>query len=253
MPLTFAHPAAVLPFSNRNKFVHFTAMVLGSMAPDFEYFLRGQPIGEYGHTFLGFLLLNLPLVFVVYLIYNTIINPVLVEHLPVYIEDRYRRLYSREWHRWLVFSYSALFGMFTHVAWDSFTHYDGFMVMNFPMFTHTFSLYSFKIPLYKILQHGSTLFGLSLIVGFILFRVSVFKAKLNLAQKRIIAFWLLLLIMTLISTCVWYILSDVTIKHYGILVVRIIDSFFISLLIISCSLRLNEGIRLVKKSRDNTI
>ena len=32
LPLTFAH----------------SAMVLGSMAPDFEYFFRGRPIGDIG-------------------------------------------------------------------------------------------------------------------------------------------------------------------------------------------------------------
>lgn len=46
MPLTFAHPAAVLPFSRNSKYVNFLALVLGSMAPDFEYFLHGKPHGE---------------------------------------------------------------------------------------------------------------------------------------------------------------------------------------------------------------
>lgn len=46
LPLTFAHPAAVLPFSRKSKYIHFSALVLGSMAPDFEYFLRGRPIGR---------------------------------------------------------------------------------------------------------------------------------------------------------------------------------------------------------------
>ena len=50
MPLTFAHPAAILPFSRKSKYINFSAMVFGSMAPDFEYFLRGQPMGGIGHT-----------------------------------------------------------------------------------------------------------------------------------------------------------------------------------------------------------
>ena len=33
MPLTFAHPAAILPFSRKSKYINFSAMVLGSMAP----------------------------------------------------------------------------------------------------------------------------------------------------------------------------------------------------------------------------
>ena len=45
MPLTFAHPSAILPFSRISRYINFSAMVFGSMAPDFEYFLRGQPMG----------------------------------------------------------------------------------------------------------------------------------------------------------------------------------------------------------------
>ncbi|WP_053178170.1 DUF4184 family protein [Peribacillus loiseleuriae] len=62
MPLTFAHPAAILPFLRKSKYINFSAMVLGSMAPDFEYFLSGQPIGEISHTFIGFVAFNLPIV-----------------------------------------------------------------------------------------------------------------------------------------------------------------------------------------------
>lgn len=39
MPFTFAHPAAVLPFAKKHsKHISVTALILGSMAPDFEYF-----------------------------------------------------------------------------------------------------------------------------------------------------------------------------------------------------------------------
>ena len=38
MPLTIAHPAAVLPF--RHSRLPISALVIGSLAPDFEYFLH---------------------------------------------------------------------------------------------------------------------------------------------------------------------------------------------------------------------
>ncbi len=86
MPLTFAHPAAVLPFSRKSKYIHFSALVLGSMAPDFEYFLRGRPIGEIGHTFVGFFLFNLPLVLFIYLIYQRFIQQPIMSHLPEFLQ-----------------------------------------------------------------------------------------------------------------------------------------------------------------------
>lgn len=87
MPLTFAHPAAILPFSRKSKFIHFPALVLGSMAPDFEYFLRGQPAGEIGHTFAGFVWFNLPLVILTYFIYQLFVHETLFNHLPICLQD----------------------------------------------------------------------------------------------------------------------------------------------------------------------
>src|SRR4051794_34511004 len=94
MPLTFAHPAVVLPFSRNSKYVNFLAMVLGSMSPDFEYFLRGKPYGEIGHTFIGFVVFNLPIVVIVYLLYKTCIHRTLFNHLPSILQDTYSQKIS---------------------------------------------------------------------------------------------------------------------------------------------------------------
>ncbi|SEF46838.1 protein of unknown function [Flavobacterium urumqiense] len=39
MPFTFSHPAIILPFL-KNKKLSATALIIGSMSPDFEYFFR---------------------------------------------------------------------------------------------------------------------------------------------------------------------------------------------------------------------
>lgn len=56
MPFTLAHPAAVVFF--KNKKFNLTALILGSMAPDFIYFLNFRPYGNLGHQILGFFILN---------------------------------------------------------------------------------------------------------------------------------------------------------------------------------------------------
>lgn len=59
MPFTFAHPAAVLPLGvKKTKYIDFTALVIGSMAPDFEYFIHFKPYQEYGHTIFEITLLD---------------------------------------------------------------------------------------------------------------------------------------------------------------------------------------------------
>ena len=47
MPFTLAHPIAVLPFS-RCRYCHFPALVIGSLSPDFVYFLHGRAVSG-GH------------------------------------------------------------------------------------------------------------------------------------------------------------------------------------------------------------
>ncbi|MET3195185.1 DUF4184 family protein [Bacillus sp. OAE603] len=240
MPLTFAHPAAVLPFSRKSRYINFSAMVLGSMAPDFEYFLRGQPIGEVGHTFTGFIFYNLPLVSLIYLIYHLFVHQPLMNHLPVFLQDNYsNRLESKNTLKLVVFIYSAIFGMFTHIAWDSFTHINGYMVLMFPaVFTNTYNIYGFNIPLYKFLQHGSTLFGIISIVCYMYFR-ALFQRQKNstIYTRNKLIFWLILILLTIFFVFLWYLIDDVSILSYGIVVVRIIDSSLISLLLVSLFLK----------------
>lgn len=234
MPLTFAHPAAVLPFSRKSNYINFSAMVLGSMAPDFEYFLRGQPSGAIGHTFIGFLFFNLPLVTIIYLIYHFFIHQTLVDHLPHFLQDSYtKKSDASQPLKRIVFCYSALFGMLTHVIWDSFTHMNGFMVTNFPVFTYTFSVYRFHIPLYKFLQHGSTLFGIMMIIGYLYFRAQRSQKNFEVSSRQKLIFWSSIFILTILSVILWLLMDHVSIRSYGIIVVRIIDSSLVSLLIVS--------------------
>ncbi|MED4682969.1 DUF4184 family protein [Bacillus mycoides] len=166
MPFTFAHPAAVLPFAKKHSsYISVTALILGSMAPDFEYFLYFRPYGIIGHTWAGFFYLNLLLVFLLAYAYHFILKGPFITHLPKpfasyykYVVDAKWGLYT--WKNFFVFCYSALFGMVTHVVWDAFTHKTGYFVMEMPLLQQ--EVYS--IPIYKFLQHGSTCFGLLLLI-----------------------------------------------------------------------------------------
>ncbi|WP_399631877.1 DUF4184 family protein [Sporosarcina sp. SG10008] len=237
MPLTFAHPAAILPFSRKSKYINFSAMVFGSMAPDFECFLRGQPMGDIGHTFTGLVLFNLPLVTIVYVIYHIFVHQILFNHLPTILQDTYvKRVDSTIILKVVVFCYSALFGMLTHVVWDSFTHINGYMVLKFPaLFTHSYNIYGFAIPLYKFLQHGSTLFGITMILVYMYYRALTQRKHKHITvyPKKKIIFWFSLFILTVLFVSLWCLIDPVSITSYGILVVRIIDSSLLSLFLIS--------------------
>lgn len=236
MPLTFAHPAAVLPFSRNSKYVNFLAMVLGSMSPDFEYFLRGKPYGEIGHTFVGFVVFNLPIVVVVYLLYKICIHRTLFSHLPSLLQDTYsQKTSSTRLLKVFVFLYSALFGMLTHVIWDSFTHLEGLMVRNLPILTYTVPIFDFTIPIFKFLQHGGTLAGILVIIGYMYFRAAKNRDTdgKSTSPKQKWMYWGQIAVLTTLLFCLWHLIDKVSIESYGIIVVRIIDSALISLLIVS--------------------
>jgi len=58
LPFTLAHPAAVLPL--RRTGLVFSALVVGSMAPDFPYFLSVSDAIRWGHSTRGVFLFCLP-------------------------------------------------------------------------------------------------------------------------------------------------------------------------------------------------
>ncbi|MFI8687556.1 DUF4184 family protein [Rossellomorea sp. NPDC077527] len=141
----------------------------------------------------------------------------------------------------IVFIYSSLFGMFTHVAWDSFTHANGYMVMQFPStFANTYNIFGYAIPLYKVLQHGSTFIGILSIIGYMFLRaLSQKRTNTNVLTGQKIMFWSSLFLSTLLFVFLWYLIDYVPVLSYGFMVVRIIDSFLISLLLVSILLKFN--------------
>lgn len=177
MPFTFAHPAAILPF--HSKFFNTTALFIGAMAPDFLYFILFSPSNGYGHTLAGSFLLNLPLCFLVYFLLEYGLKQGFILGLPY----PFRKYYSIHLSPQIKlnscldlfkFVTSSFLGMFTHILWDQFTHFNGYFVTTFPALQNPI-FQGLAIPLYKLLQHSSTCIGL-----FILFIYFLQKTKLNI-------------------------------------------------------------------------
>jgi hypothetical protein len=59
---------------------------------------------------------------------------------------------------------SLVVGAATHLLWDAFTHEDGFIVEVYPtLHALLWEVGGYRVFTYKVLQHGSTLIGLSLL------------------------------------------------------------------------------------------
>src|SRR3954454_14133397 len=61
MPCTFSHPLAVVPLRRFcPERLNFAALVIGSMSPDFGYYVRQFRLASFAHTMLGSVAVCLP-------------------------------------------------------------------------------------------------------------------------------------------------------------------------------------------------
>jgi hypothetical protein len=172
MPFTAAHPAAVLPFVAARRQLHLdtTCLVIGSMAPDFEYFVRGRLRSTISHTLAGLFAWDLPTTLLLCFAFHAVVKWPLLLTLP----DRVARLVAPAWarppvSRWTPAAIvsliaSSLIGAASHLVWDSFTHRAGYAVHRVAVLGAIVELPVFgRLPVYRLLQHVSTFFGLLLI------------------------------------------------------------------------------------------
>ena len=230
MPFTFSHPAIVIPF--KNKYFNFSGLILGSMAPDFIYFVLFSPSSNIGHEFLGFFFFNLPMCFLINYVFYKYIQKALILSMPNFISNKYIHLTKLKntllnKKEILKFVISCLIGMITHVLWDSFTHISGFFVNNIDFLRDSINVFNMSIPIYKIIQHGSTMIGF-LVIFIYLYTIkgkNTFYPKINKFNL-----YLSLVLVFIISMIVSIFIFVKTGAFIGIgrLVVTFINSLFIS-------------------------
>ncbi len=232
MPFTFSHPALILPLKYfPNKWFSLTGLVIGSLTPDFEYFLRMRIKSIYSHTLEGIFWFDLPLgIFLAFIFHNVVRNS-LFSNLPTFLQSRFLKFTHYNWNEyfkknWFVVIISILIGTFSHLFWDSFTHDDGYFVTQLPILQNSISFYNIQIPILKILQHSSTLIG-ALIIAFTIYKLpteEIVKKKIN------IKYWIVLTFITF-SIIAIRLLNGLDLKQYGNVIVTTISATLISLII----------------------
>jgi Domain of unknown function (DUF4184) len=168
VPFTAAHPAAILPLVRRGRWVT-AALVAGSIAPDLPSFL---PLGvghQHTHLWTSIIWPDGAIALGVLLAWWALLRPGLAPLWPA-AEARAsvpgwrpglvaaRRPAVFAWCLWLMAS--VLVGLVTHLAWDSFTHFDGDVVLHWPQLREQIRGHA----LYDWLQAFSSVGGM-LVVG----------------------------------------------------------------------------------------
>jgi len=193
MPFTFSHPAAVLPFGWLPKrWVSVTGMVMGSMVPDFDYFLRMNVDSTFSHSFLGLFVFDFPVSILLAFLFHLVVRNSLIDHLPLFLTQRLLDFKQFDWMKhfqehYTVVIASVFFGAITHIVWDNFTHEHGHFVYASSHLKGTVSIFGHPVYAFKLLQHLSTVVGGAIV----LFALLLLPADKNYSrEKSILPYWL---------------------------------------------------------------
>jgi hypothetical protein len=240
MPFTFCHPAIILPLTKSKK-LSTSALIIGSTAPDFEYFLRMDMVRSHSHDFWAIFYFNLPLTLVLYFIFQTIVKIPLINHSPDFLYYRFNKylkskstLKSFNQVKWIMIS--ATIGIFSHLLWDSFTHREGFFEGKLPLLLKQFTFLGKEYILFEFLQTWCSILG-----GFyILYFVLKMPRKYKYRDFKLIKFWGIAFIC---SFLVIYLRNCTTPQQF---IATSISSGFIGLILSSSFTKIHDHLKLKK-------
>ena len=160
MPFTISHAAAVLPLQKTR--LPLAALMIGSMSPDFAYFLPGEPLREDTHSIAGIFWFCWPICVGLWLLFVRVLEQPTFALLP----DRWRARFApsdREisFKTLALASAAVILGAATHILWDSFTHRGTAVVDALPaLHAVAFHVHGWRIRWFMVLQHLSSIVGL---------------------------------------------------------------------------------------------
>ena len=166
MPLTCSHPAAILPFKRYTR-LDFPALVIGSMSPDFGYFIGQRYLAKLAHRPFGTVLICVPTGLLVYALFQLIRrdfcyllpSPHRNQLMPL---AQQRKPFTGK--RFITLCLSLLLGVWTHVIWDQFTHDGSYIARHFaPLRTVLFYIGKQEITISYVLQYISTIVGAAIL------------------------------------------------------------------------------------------
>ena len=205
---------------------------MGSMTPDFEYFIRIRDYSKYSHTLSGAVWFDIPLgMALLFLFHNLVRNP-LIEYLPFSLNVRFSALQKFNWNKYfndniIVVIFSLFIGILSHIFWDSFTHDSGYFAQAIPFLRREYNVLNYNITGANIFQYLGSLLGA---IAIILFIAKMPEGR-NTKQKNIISFWLPVSIITIIvlnaRVCIDYLFDQ---KEHEDIVVTIISGALIGII-----------------------
>jgi hypothetical protein len=250
MPFTFSHPAIVLPATYLpKKYYSLSALIIGSMTPDFEYFIRMKDYSKYSHTWDGLFWFDVPLGLALLFMFHNVVRNMLIEYLPFSLNIRFSAFEKFNWNLYfrknvIVVLISLIIGIASHLFWDSFTHDGGYFAENIPVLQNKINILNHNI-------FGATLFQyISTVIGGVVMLIYIFKLPegRNTKQRNILNFWLLVsLVMIFVLNVRLYLDSLLNHHKHEDIIVTIISGGLIGIFSLSVLLNENKKRQVYKK------
>lgn len=122
MPFTVSHVAAVLPAIGRSGRLPAAALVLGSMAPDYPWFLTRGRTADLSHSPLGVVTVDLAVGLLAFVLWRRWAQAPVRDLVPRALGERLPPPSGLEVRALPWAALAVVLGALTHLVWDSFTH-----------------------------------------------------------------------------------------------------------------------------------
>jgi hypothetical protein len=194
MPFTISHAAAVLPFARPlARWRVLSAAIIGSMAPDFGWFLPWHPARFETHSLDALITFCLPVGLGAYWLFQRLIRTPIMEILPPGAYSRWRDSAApadyRSLRQWLYAACGILGGAFTHLVWDAFTHEGARGMRLIPALEDpsVFVIHGYRISGPHLLQDSNSILGLAAVIGVLVYGLRAGRSNEPAPPRRLSA------------------------------------------------------------------
>jgi membrane-bound metal-dependent hydrolase YbcI (DUF457 family) len=245
LPFTVSHAAAVLPLHRLSQHkLPLSALMIGSMAPDFGYVFSYEVSRPITHSFSGLFIFSLPVGLLVWLFYVAMLEKATITLLSDRWHTRFAHTDALTASLIVRACIAILLGAVTHLLWDSFTHRGTFTTDAIPALLGPTPGFSW-LPIYHLLHGLSSVVGLVILAHWArgLHRVpakSLIRPYKISERARIGALWLLLIASLLTGFFEWLPYAHRSYdKQFFYSAVGLMSGFFVVWCCIAIAMRIN--------------
>src|SRR5580700_2973095 len=246
MPYTISHVAAVVPFSRLlARFRMLSAVVIGSMVPDFGYLLPKYPPRFETHSAIALVTFCLPMGMLLYWVFQWLMKTPLLSVLPDQAYARWQPYAApasmASLRQWVLAACGVLLGAAVHLVWDAFTHEESRGTRMFPELADPLFVHGHLVTGASILQELSSLVGLLIVLGAIAYALrdsghaAVLPRVLSHLERRT---WVLVFAVVTLGLCVEFTILEQPPHHFhliwiGIVAIALLRALALAALLVS--------------------